>query len=146
MYNHDSPDFPCQYHAFTFFPNAISKPSLFLFLDVFYDFLIWTSIEPCLGAVGCCLLTLGRLIDLKSSAVYSKIKSTFSWQSLPGKSASEASGNLFGKCIAWVELTNERHSQSEPMVRYGATVDAESVGDDLPTAYKHGLASAKEQV
>ena len=96
--------------------NAINKPNLLSFLDLSYDVFIWTTIEPCLGIVGCCLPTLGPLVDLRYSAVYSKIKNIFSWQSLLGKSVSEASGNLSGQRTAWVELTNERHNQSEPMV------------------------------
>ena len=135
-------DFSCQYHVFTAIPNAVSKPSLLLFLDVFYDIFIWTTIEPCLGVVGCCLPTLGPLVDLMYSAVYSKIKSIFSWQSHLG----ESGGNRSGQHTAWVELTNERHHQSEPIVRYAVTVGAESVGGILPTAHRYGLASAGQQV
>ena len=114
-----------------------------MILDVHYDFLIWTSVEPCLGVVGCCLPTLGPLVDLKHSAIYSKIKSTFSRRSLLDKSVSAASPNRSGPRTAWFELTNEKHSQSESMERYGATVDAESLGDTLSDAQEHGLASAK---
>ena len=124
-----------------------SRLILLVFLDVFYDFLIWTSIEPCLGVVGCCLPTLGPLVDVKYSAIYSKIKNTFSRQSLlDKKSPSEASRNRSGQRTAWVELTNESHSQSEPMDRYGATVDAESLGDASHTSHEHGLASAKQRL
>lgn len=80
-----------------------------------YHIYIWTSIEPRLGIVGCCLPTLRSLVDLKYGAVYSKIKS-ISWQSLLGKSASEANGNRTGQRTAWIELTNERHDQSKLMV------------------------------
>lgn len=69
----------------------------FTVLDKFYDVLIWTSIEPCLGVVGCCIPTLGPLADLKQSAFYFKIKSIFSWQPLLGKSASETNSNRSGQ-------------------------------------------------
>ena len=146
MYNRELWNHSSQYHAFTFIANAMSKPSLLSFLAVFYYIFVWTSVEPCLGVVGCCLPTLGPLVDLKYNAIYSEIKCIFSRQALLAKSASEASGNRPGQRTAWVELTNGRHNVSEPMVRYAATIDVESVGDDLPTAHKYGLASADQQV
>lgn len=116
-----------------------------MFPDVFYDFLIWTSIEPCLGVVGACLPTLGPLIDITYSTIHAKIKSTFSRQSLLGNSGiSEANRNRSGQRTNWVELTNETHSQSESERRYGTVGDGESLGETLPTTQAHQFVSAKE--
>lgn len=124
-YNHDSLDFSCQYQALCACLHAVRKSSSFMLLDVFYDFLIWTSIEPCLGVVGCCLPTLRPLIDSTYSTIYSKIKSTLSRQSLLQNSVTEPRRKRSEKRHAWVELTNETHSQSKLRERYGAIGDGE---------------------
>ena len=142
IYNHTR----CQYRAFTSISDTFSKASLLLLLDEFYHVLIWTSIEPCLGVVGCCIPTLRPLADLKHSAIYSKIKNIFSWRPLLGKSGAETSSSLSGQRTVWVELTSESHSQTEPRVGYEARVDAGSVGDDLYTAHKSIPVGANQQV
>ena len=143
-YNHDSLDFSCQSHALVAVQKAASNWSSLVFLDVFYDFLVWTSIEPCLGVVGCCLPTLGPLVDVKYSAIYFKIKDTFSRQSLLQKSASEANRKRPEQRNSWVELTDERRSQSESRVGYGTPVDAESLDGTSPTPHEHGSTSVKQ--
>ena len=120
-------------------------PSLPILLDVFYDFLIWTSIEPCLGVVGCCLPTLGPLVDLKNSAVYIRLKSTFSRPSLLQKSVSGASRDGSDQ-RAWVELTNETYSQPKPIERHGVIANGKYLDDVLPAAHQHRLASAEHSV
>lgn len=78
-------------------------------LDVFYDFLIWTSIEPCLGVIGCCLPTMGHLVDLNFTNIYSRLKfswsqfslrRSFKWTSPPSSMALAIDHN-------WCELTGE---------------------------------------
>lgn len=151
-YNHDSLDFSCEYHALVAFPYAVNMPSLPILLDVFYDFLIWTSIEPCLGVVGCCLPTLGPLVDLKNSAFYIKLKGTFSRPSLLQRSVSRASRDESDPSRdgsdrrAWVELTNETYSQPKPIERHGVIANGKYLDDVLPAAHQHRLASVEHSV
>lgn len=101
---------------------------------MFYSFLIWTSIEPCLGVVGCCLPTLGPLIgviDLKPSAIYSKIKSTFSRQSLVQKTNSQSSSE---QRTHWIELMEDKkRSQSKQGEVYVVDTDLNQTSRALDT-------------
>ena len=130
---------------FTSTPKAVSKSSLLYYYKL-NNVLIWTSIEPCLGVVGCCIPTLGPLVDLKHSAVCSRIKSIFSWHPLLGKPACETSSNRSGQRTVWVELTSERNNQAEARVGYETTIDAGFVGEDLHTAHNSVLVSPNQQV
>jgi hypothetical protein len=126
-YDTNTLDFSCQ--SFSFVRSFGEVEIKAYFLDVFYDFLVWTSIEPCLGVLGCCLPTMGPLlplIDLRYTKIYSKIKSTFSRQSLADKSKSTSSQNLSGQRTAWVELKSKKDGTSEETQRYEGPSEIES--------------------
>jgi hypothetical protein len=117
-YDRESLDFSCQYRSFLILSLSMLVISRLpkLLSDVFYNFLIWTSIEPCLGVVGCCLPTLGPLtcaIDIKYSEIYSKIKSTFSKQSLIDRGTAKSSHGVSGQRNDWIQLTGKKSNQSE---------------------------------
>ncbi|QKX56013.1 uncharacterized protein TRUGW13939_03113 [Talaromyces rugulosus] len=89
------------------------------FSYVFYDFLVWTSIEPYLEVIGCCLPTMGHLADnIKFSDLYSWIRVSLSQLSLrhsPSRGTS-ASADIDNSTSAnhpsWYELTEERSAAS----------------------------------
>lgn len=83
-------------------------------------------------------------MEVKYSVIYSKIKSTFSRQSLLDKPGSEADPTVSRRGNTWVELTDDRHSQSESTKRYGAHLDTESLAGTSLTAHEHGLAAVKQ--
>lgn len=66
------------------------------------------------------------LIDLRYTKIYSKIKSTFSRQSLADKSKSTSSQNLSGQRTAWVELKSKKDGISEETQRYEGPSEIES--------------------
>jgi len=80
------------------------------FTYVFYNFLIWTSIEPCLSVVGCCLPTLGPLFDGQLSAIYTRVRSRFTTRST---TKNETTVVQIASNSEWIELRGKTPSQSE---------------------------------
>jgi hypothetical protein len=76
-------------------------------LDSFYYFIIWTSAEPCLAIVGCCLSALASLCHVNSDDSYHKLESS------PSKIFLEDSRNpsYVGQEDAWIELADENDTQ-----------------------------------
>jgi hypothetical protein len=83
-------------------------------------------------------------MELKYSAIYFKIKSTFSRQSLLDKPISEADPSVSRRGNTWVELTDEQHSQSGSTERYGTTLDTDSLAGTSLTAHEHGFPGVKQ--